>query len=105
MSGNNMTAAFRLDFAVGSMEPLESLRSILGEINGSLKELARAANPFDEMQQPVARATEGVTGLNEVLSETGAVGAEAAEAVGTIGEAAAGIDADFSHLRQFRVIL
>ncbi|MCE2563778.1 phage tail tape measure protein [Komagataeibacter sp. FNDCF1] len=92
MSGNNMTAAFRLDFTVGS-EPLEALRTILSEVNGSLKELARAANPFDEMQQPVARATEGVTGLNEVLSETGAVGAEAAEAVGTIGEAAAGIEA------------
>lgn len=93
MSGNNMTAAFRLDFALGSTEPLQFLRSILGEINGSLKELARAANPFDEMQRPVARATEGVAGLNEVLSETGAVGAEAAEAVGTIGETAAGIEA------------
>ena len=88
-----MTAAFRLDFAVGSIEPLQQIRSVLVEINGSLAELARAANPFDEMQQPVARATEGVTGLNEVLSETGAVGAEAAAAVGTIGETAGGIEA------------
>lgn len=93
MSSNNMTAAFRLDFAVGSIEPLQQIRSVLEEINGSLAELARAANPFDDMQQPVARATEGVVGLNEVLSETGAVGTEAAEAVGTIGETAAGIEA------------
>lgn len=93
MSGNNMSAAFRLEFAVGSVEPLQQIRSILTEIGGSLAELARAASPFDEMQQPVARATEGVTGLNEVLSETGAVGAEAARAVGTIGETTAGIEA------------
>ncbi|GBQ15263.1 phage tail tape measure protein [Komagataeibacter rhaeticus] len=93
MSGNNMTAAFRLDFAVGSIEPLQQIRSVLVEINGSLAELARAANPFDEMQQPVARATEGVAGLNKVLSETGAAGAEAAAAVGTIGETAGGIEA------------
>ncbi|KAB8123099.1 phage tail tape measure protein [Komagataeibacter medellinensis] len=92
MSGNNMTAAFRLDFTVGS-EPLQALRTILSEVNGSLKELARAVDPFAEMQQPIARATSGVAGLNEVLSETGAVGAEAAEAVGAVGETAAGIEA------------
>ncbi|MCW4589091.1 phage tail tape measure protein, partial [Gluconacetobacter entanii] len=38
-------------------------------------------------------ATAAVTGLDEVLSETGAVGAEAAASVGTIGETTAGIEA------------
>jgi TP901 family phage tail tape measure protein len=87
MSGN-MTAAFRLDFTVGSLEQVQGAKGVLSELVQSLKELAQGINPFAQMMEPVAAAKAVTRELNETLNATGA----AAAGVETATAAVTGLD-------------
>lgn len=110
---DDLRAKFQLDFAVGSSAPLQDVHTLLERIDGTLERLRSAISPFDELSEPVARATQvttqlnetlartgtatevaaaGVSGLNEVLGSTGGAAAEATESlarIGTVAEEAA----------------
>lgn len=67
---SDLRAKFQLDFAVGSAEPLQRVEAVLSRIDETLARMQRAANPFDEFTQPVARATQATQRLNETLTRT-----------------------------------
>lgn len=89
---SNMTAAFRLDFTVGSLDQVQGAKGVLSELVQSLKELAQSINPFAEMMEPVAAAKAATSELNETLNATGAAAQEAAAGVETATAAVTGLD-------------
>lgn len=78
---DELRAKFQLDFAVGSSEPLQAIQGVLERIDVALNRLREAVNPFEGLTEPVARATQATTHLNETLTRT--TGATEAAAEGT----------------------